>query len=176
MQKSGAWGPRSGPLTEVSTHRQRGCAAGGVGNFRMHGSSRSSASYSAMTWCRYCFLGRERAPEDLGGQGLLSSLSGELRSEGMGPGATHEDLTGLPPLRPFISAASTSKRRAPEDGKPSVSCPELSPESLNGHHQVLSMLPLSGSYASYFYARLPQTPSCRGVQRRRRYPLPSPLF
>lgn len=80
-------------------HRQRGWAAGGVGNFRMHGSSRSSASYSAMTWRRYCFLARERAGRDLPGQGSLPSPSGELRSEVTGPGSTHEDLPGLPRLQ-----------------------------------------------------------------------------
>lgn len=43
-------------LTEVSMQRQRGCAVGGTGNLRMQGSSRSSASYSAITCRRYCFL------------------------------------------------------------------------------------------------------------------------
>ena len=118
---------KRGPLTEVSMHRQRGWAAGGMGNFRMHGSSRSSASYSAMTWRRYCFLGREGAGRDLRSPGLLSSHLGELRSEVIGPGTTHEDLTGLPRPRTCISSGvSRSTRRAPGGEEPSVSCPEHS--------------------------------------------------
>lgn len=131
MQKLRAWVPGTGTgggaLTEVSMHRQRGWAAGGVGNFRMHGSSRSSASYSAMTWRKYCFLGREQVGRDLRGQGSPSSPSGELRSEVMGPGTTHEDLTGLPRLRACVSSGvSRSTRRAPGDEELSVSCPEHS--------------------------------------------------
>lgn len=108
-------------------HRQRGWAVGGMGNFRMHGSSRSSASYSARTRRRYCFLRREQAGKDLQGQGSLSSHSRELKSEIVGQGITHEALVGLLRLQACISSeVSGSTRRAPEDREPSISCPEYS--------------------------------------------------
>ena len=80
----GSWGWGWGTLTEVSMHRQRGWAAGGTGNLRMYGSSRSSASYSAMTWRRYCFLGRQPADRDLPKSGVhtITLRGAEIRSHG----------------------------------------------------------------------------------------------
>ena len=73
-------------------------------------------------------------------QGSVPWCSEELRSEITGPGATHEDLTGLPRLRACVSSGfSRATRSAPGDGKPKyIGCPEHSLHLilLKWHHQV----------------------------------------
>lgn len=68
-------------------HRQRGWAEGGAENFRIHGSSRSSASYSEMTCRRYCFLEGGRGREARQGKGPLRSGAAAVTVAGAEVGA-----------------------------------------------------------------------------------------
>ena len=103
-----------GPLTKVSMHRQSGWAAGGMGNFRIHGSSRSSASYSAMTWRRYCFLGTQPADRALPRSGVSALMlrGAEVRNHGARGHSRGFDRSAQAPCLHLLWVLSVHKERS----------------------------------------------------------------